>query len=134
MGTVILIFVLFSILLYLIIAGSDEARKINTKGSKESWGVLHLAKMNVKLTASFFKQQAKITRLQNINEDLRSEHEEYIILKNNALDFTKQIISDIHDIKIINEWNILEYDKKQRINEQTKIITKKCTKFIIKTN
>lgn len=132
MGTVILIFVLLSILLYLIIAGSDEARKMNTKERKESWGLLNLAKMNVELTARFFKQQAIIRRLENINADLRSEHEDYLILKNNTLEFSKEIISQIEDIKLVNNKNILEYDKKQQIKKLTKSMTKECIKFITK--
>lgn len=86
----------------------------------------------MELQIKVFNLESEIKKQKDINADLRAEHEDYLILRNNALEFSKEIISLIHDIKVVNEWNILEYDKKQRINNLTKSINKKCTKFITK--
>ncbi|MCI8396856.1 MAG: hypothetical protein HFJ52_04200 [Clostridia bacterium] len=138
MGTAITIFVILSIVLYLIIIASDESRRNNNLNSKEkeSWTVMKLAKTNVKLFAKVCKLRTQLeaekARRAITYSKYNSKTIDNFILKREVFDFASTILSYTHDIRVLSDWNISEEEKQQRINELTKAISKTSTQFIIK--
>lgn len=91
-------------------------------------GIINVAKMQIKL----FDKEKEIKKLKETNEELRNEHETDNLFKYSIRKFLKAIMEYMYDIQTINDMNILEYDKKQRINSATKAVYMQCADFITK--
>lgn len=131
----IAIFILISIVLYLIVRASDETRKTTIQKSGVRRGVLWLAKKNVKLITknAFLKIEKK--RLIETNVDLRAEHEEAELLVYHTNVFLNDIMSVMEEIAMSS--NTSEDSKKlaKAVYEQSeKFIKNELEGFINTTS
>ena len=121
--------VLVVILFYLVIVASDESRR-NEKQHKE--GIIRKIGILTRLSFKLAKKEAEIIKLHEENRKLIDESDEFFYFKIKTASFLKDITAHSLAIQAINELNILEYDKKQRINSASKVIERQCLDFIVK--
>lgn len=78
------------------------------------------------------KLHIKEQDLKGIRKEYYELEQKYKDLKRNTSSFLKYVMREIYGIKVDNNLNILEYDKKQRINNKTELLEKQCADFINK--
>lgn len=82
-----------------------------------------------KAEAKLQRRTADLEKIRNAYYELEQKCKD---LKRNTSSFLKYIMREIYGIKVDNNLNILEYDKKQRINNKTELLEKQCADFINK--
>jgi len=111
MGIAIMVLILITVVLYLIVLASSEAEKLQNKEEKINYKSIKKAKRAIKSLAKSCRQEAEIRKLKNINADLRNEHDEYIILKQDYKDTLSNTITDLLDLQEINNLETIEQEK-----------------------
>lgn len=112
---IILIFILVGIALYLIIRASDETRTFKVEKNKVKINIFSLVKQNVQLFAKNIRLNIENKKLKETNADLRSEHDDYRILKHR---YSANLISTKLDLEYIQKLNTSNMTDKELIQER----------------
>lgn len=127
---VVIVAIIYIILLYLIIVASDETRRV--RSNKES--IFNRIKRNLyfKMFGMWRKEVIKNVKLIQVNEDLRTEHEEYSIFKYNTYKFLRHVMANLINIDEVNDMKIEVSEKQIRIRLDIDCLSKECAEFIVK--